>query len=114
MSLISVNSLDPNIEDINYDTSAKRIGRRLRRIRSERKLTQKELGELVNLSADRIQKYENGARKPKPEMLKQFAHVLEVDVTALMDPIPITPKGAMFAFFEMEDALNLKIRKIQD
>ena len=41
-------------------------------IRESQGLSQAELGEKVGLSADRIQKYENGARKPKNDMLKNI------------------------------------------
>lgn len=35
-------------------------------------VSQTELGEKVGLNADRIQKYENGARKPKADLLKKL------------------------------------------
>ncbi|MCR4727214.1 MAG: helix-turn-helix transcriptional regulator, partial [Lachnospiraceae bacterium] len=59
--------------DFNEDTSADRVGARIRTIRMAKGMSQAELGEKVGLNADRIQKYENGARKPKPDMLKEIA-----------------------------------------
>lgn len=41
------------------------IGKRIRNIRILNGLSQSELGEKLGLTADRIQKYENGARNPK-------------------------------------------------
>ena len=89
--------------DFNDNTEADRIGSRIRKIRMELGLSQTELGEMVALTADRIQKYENGARKPKPEMLKKIADALGVSTLALSDPIVLNYIGAMYAFFEMEE-----------
>ena len=98
--------------DADEETSASRIGRRIREIRTTQGLSQSELGERVGLSADRIQKYENGARKPKPELLKKIAAALNVRSTALIDPVPGNFIGAMYAFFEMEDLYRLKVKRM--
>ncbi len=90
-------------------SSAKRIGRRIREIRKAREFTQGWLGERVGLSADRIQKYENGIRKPKPDLLLKIAKALGVEDWALSDPVTDYEIGAMFAFFEMEKYLGLKV-----
>ena len=55
------------------ENSAERIGKRIRDIRTARGLTQSELGQKFELSADRIQKYENCVRTPKKELLKKIA-----------------------------------------
>ena len=73
--------------DFNVSTEAERIGKRIRTIRIARGLSQTQLGEKVGLNADRIQKYENGARKPKKELLKQIARALGVQPMAIADPI---------------------------
>ena len=57
--------------DFYNETAAVRIGLRIRKIRNAKGLSQAELGAAVGLSADRIQKYENGFRKPKADMLKK-------------------------------------------
>ena len=54
----------------NKENPAKRvnkmnIGEKIKRIRQHRRMTQKELGELVDLSANRIAQYEMGYRVPK-------------------------------------------------
>ena len=56
-----------NQDPIDYieETSADRIGARIREIRLARGLTQAELGDKVGLSADRVRQYETGYRKPK-------------------------------------------------
>ena len=63
-----------------YDrTAAERVGRRIREIRMAVGLSQTELGEKIGLSADRVRKYENGARKPKSDLIKKIADVLEIE-----------------------------------
>ncbi len=95
--------------DINEKNAAKRIGGRIREIRTALGLSQAELGEKVGLNADRVQKYENGARKPKQELLKKFAEALGVSTLALTDPVVDNYIGAMYAFFEMEKTFGLKV-----
>ena len=97
--------------DFNEDTSADRVGSRIRAIRMAKGMSQAELGEKVGLNADRIQKYENGARKPKSDMLKQIARVLDVSTLALADPVTTNYVGAMFAMFELERTFNMHISK---
>ena len=95
--------------DFNDNTAADRVGRRIREIRESYGMTQAQLGARVGLSADRVQKYENGARKPKPELLKNFARSLGVSSLALTDPVVGNYFGAMYAFFEMEKMYDLKV-----
>lgn len=111
MALMVHNPFGQDAADFNEETSADRIGRRIRSIRIEKGLSQAELGQAMGLTADRIQKYENGARKPKFDMLKQFAYVLGVETIALMDPVVSNYIGAMFAFFEMEELYELEVKK---
>ena len=60
------------------------------------------------------QKYENGIRKPKPELIQEFATALGVNRKALEDPIISDPVGALFALFEMEMLYNLKVERSPD
>ena len=92
-------------------TSAKRIGKRIREIRTAKGMSQSELGSLVGLSADRIHKYETGFRKPKPELLEQLADALDVDALVLADPDISTYMGAVYALFEMESLYGLRIER---
>lgn len=95
--------------DFDDETSASRVGARIRKIRTELGLSQTELGEMVGLTADRIQKYENGARKPKMDLLKSIATSLGVSPLALTDPNTTSYIGAVYALFEMEEMFNVKI-----
>ena len=95
--------------DFDDETTASRVGNRIRKIRTEKGISQADLGARVGLNADRIQKYENGVRKPKKDMLKAIAAALDVSTMALVDPNTTTYIGAMYAFFEMEEHFNLHI-----
>ena len=95
------------------DSDALRLGERMRRIRTALGLTQGELGEKIGLSADRVQKYENGFRKPKADMLRKIADALGVETMALTDPIVTTPIGVMYALFEMEKTYNAAVCKTE-
>ena len=97
--------------DINEDRSAVRIGARIKRIRETREMTRAELGALVGLDQNRVQQYENGKRKPKIPLLKKIASALGVETIALMDPTTESYVGAMYALFQMEEKLGLKIVK---
>ena len=89
--------------------SAFRIGSRIREIRTARGLSQSDLGKMVGLSADRVQQYENGFRKPRMNLIKAFAEALGVSTLALIDPVVSVPIGAMYALFEMENLYNADI-----
>ena len=59
-------------------------GERIKKFRIAKGLTQKELGEMVGLSDDRIRHYELNDRKPKKEVLKKIADSLGVNIGCLM------------------------------
>ena len=103
------NGTDP--AEITEKGAAQRIGQRIREVRTVRGLSMSELGQRVGLSADRIQKYENGARKPKMAMLIKIAEALECSTLALIDPEVSSYLGAMQAFFELEKEYNVIIKK---
>ena len=54
-------------------------GENIRRIRKERGLTQKQLGELVGASEAYIRAYESGRRNPKPSSLEKIEKALAVN-----------------------------------
>ncbi len=96
-------------QGIDGDSVALRTGSRIRVIRKTLGLSQGELGQKTGLTADRVQKYENGARKPNPEQLQDIAAGLGVNVKFLVDPIISDSAGAVSALFDMEMFYNLKI-----
>ena len=103
------NSLIDGLIEYNEQTASKRIGSRIRQIRTAKGMSQGELGEKVGLTADRIQKYENGARKPKLDMLKKIAVALGVEPLALTDPVNNTEIGVMYTLFELEEKYGLTV-----
>lgn len=98
-------------EDFEKETAANRIGRRIRAIRTAQGLSQSELGEKIDLNANRVQQYENGARKPKFDLCKKFADALDVETSAILDPEISNYIGAMYAFFEMETLYDLRLKR---
>lgn len=112
--IMTRNPFGQDLMEFNNDTVASRVGSRIRKIRTERGMTQSDLGAKLGLTANRIQKYENGARKPKDDLLKEIARALEVSVLALSDPVTTNFIGAMYALFEMEEYFNIKIEKLSE
>ena len=102
-------SVDPILQEKEATTLAERVGERIRTIRIAAGLSLSELGSKVGLNADRMQKYENGQRKPKQAMLKNIADALHVSIDALEDPIIETHIGAIYALFIMEEMYGLEI-----
>jgi|LGVF01.2.fsa_nt_gb transcriptional regulator with XRE-family HTH domain len=61
------------------------VGEKIKKIRKEKGLTQKELGELLGVSDTMIGKWEGNNRKPKIDTLRKIANALQIDFTELMD-----------------------------
>lgn len=62
----------------------------LKILRLSKELTQKELGELIGMSAQAINTYEAGTREPNLETLNAFADLfgVSVDVVIGREPVP--------------------------
>lgn len=60
-------------------------GENIRKVRLERGLTQKALGELCGISEAQIGQYENNYRNPKLQTLKKIATALQVTISDLLD-----------------------------
>lgn len=59
---------------------SKCIGKKIKSRRKELGLTQENLGELLNVSFQQIQKYEKGINKLSPEKFQMMAHALSVPI----------------------------------
>jgi len=57
---------------------------RLRKLRLEFNLTQKELGKKVNLAESTISHYEKGIRMPDSAKLEEFANLFDVSIDYLL------------------------------
>lgn len=62
-----------------------KIGENIKRIRKEKGLTQKALGELCGINEANIRKYENNKQNPKLETARKIATALGVDVWELIE-----------------------------
>lgn len=66
------------------------VGKRIRRFRTLRGMTQKELGVAVGFSPEsadvRIAQYESGVRVPKQNLIRLLAKALNVSLSALAVP----------------------------
>lgn len=61
------------------------IGDRIKQVRTEKGLTQKQLGELSKTSEGTVRQYEIGKRQPRVEQLQRIADALGVDVSYLLN-----------------------------
>lgn len=60
------------------------FGENLKRLRTNKKLTQSQLAEIMNMSKSSISYYENGNKMPSPDVLTKFSHFFEVSIDVLM------------------------------
>jgi len=90
-------------------------GKRIKRIRNLRGMTQKELGSkagFTNENCDaRIGQYESGARTPKQNIRNRLAEALKVGVAAISEPSVDSDIDVMHALFMLDDIYNLRILK---
>lgn len=86
------------------------IGNRIKKFRTKRGLTQKELGIALGFnpeSADiRIAQYENSSRNPRNVVVERMASVLNVSVFTLKVPKLRTYAEIMQTLFYIEDIIN--------
>lgn len=70
------------------------LSKRLKELRIANGLTQRELGERVNVTKVSICCYENGTRVPTLDTLTKLGKILDVDVDYLLGyDNPVKPKG---------------------
>ncbi|MGG2105504.1 helix-turn-helix domain-containing protein [Lysinibacillus pakistanensis] len=60
------------------------LGKRLKMLRTEKKITQEELGKVVNVTKVSISGYENGNRTPDTETLQKLADFFDVSTDYLL------------------------------
>lgn len=88
------------------------VGENIRRIRQERHLTQRQLGEMVGASEAYIRAYESGRRNPKPSSLEKIAEALAVnpEVLANSDFDGVKPYTDFFRYSASMTVHYLNIR----
>src|SRR5215471_11723967 len=85
------------------------IGQRVRALRLQRGLSQTELGQLISVTFQQVQKYEKGANRISAGRLQRIAEVLGVPV-AFFFAIPVHTSDASAeesGFLQTEGALRL-------
>ncbi len=92
------------------------IGERIKRIRTLRGMTQKDLGIALGFperSADvRVAQYGSGSRTPKEDVIQEMAKVLKVKPKAIADPDYNTYIGLMYMFFYLEETYGIHVDEI--
>jgi transcriptional regulator with XRE-family HTH domain len=89
------------------------IGKRVRTLRLQRGLSQSELGGLISVTFQQVQKYEKGTNRISAGRLQRIAEVLSVPVAFFFegaDDSRKQPKSSVdveFSFLQTEGALRL-------
>jgi len=69
------------------------IGNRIRKIRTEKGLTQREMAALTGIPYSTYSNYENNNREPNLEQLNKIANALNISITHLIDINDITKQS---------------------
>ena len=92
------------------------FGKRIRLFRTRKGLYQKQLGEMLGFmgktSDVRIAQYENEARTPKDDLIKEMASIFDVSPRAITVPYIDSYVGLMHTFFALEDMYGIKIGEL--
>ena len=79
------------------------IGKNIQRLRKEKGYTQKDLAELLQVSAQAISKWENGQSYPDVEILPDLTDILMTNIDTLFGHIPGDIKKASFQDIYKDD-----------
>lgn len=81
------------------------LGRRVRHYRNQADLTLDQLGERVGKPAPYLSLLENGRKEPRVALLMEIASVLEVDISALLEPTAPTRRDELeIALLQAQDS----------
>ena len=88
------------------------IGKRVRALRLQRGMTQVRLGELLNVTFQQVQKYENGANRISAGRLQRIADVFDTPITFFYTGIGESGKShhasqPEFGLFQSGDVIRL-------
>lgn len=76
------------------------FGKRIAELRTERKLTQAELAERLNVSTQAVSKWETGAGFPDVQTIPQIAHILETTTDFLFGCINKKQKVLIYCAYQ--------------
>lgn len=79
------------------------LGKRIKSIRKDRKLTQKELADKAGIATITLQQYERGVREPKLEQMQKLASALGVSFGELFAQEPSCVSGIFSGLVSPED-----------
>lgn len=65
------------------------VAENIKRIRNDKGITQKKLADALHVSQNAVFNWENGKREPALEMIEKIAIALGVDVTEILDWLPL-------------------------
>jgi transcriptional regulator with XRE-family HTH domain len=85
------------------------VGRRVRAMRKERRISQTELGRRIGVSFQQVQKYERGANRVSASKLYEIAKTLQVPVSFFFDGLADPMSGA-----EVDDATQHAEKVVQE
>ena len=88
------------------------LARKLKKLRDELHLTQKEVADKAKITESAYRAYELGDRNPKPEILDRIAKALGVRPEYLSAPTFRNRREFAYAILENEDALGYTVRDI--
>lgn len=90
------------------------IGKNIKIGRILKKWTQDELGERIDLPAERIRQYESSIRTPKTALSEKIADALEISHISVKKLDPEDQASIMHFFFDLEDQFGLHVEKINE
>lgn len=83
-----------------------RLGKNIKQIRKQKKLTQFELSEIANVSEDTIKSLEQGRTWCSDKTLSQISEALEIDVLRLFIPVDTSFKDNKENSIQLKNAIK--------
>lgn len=90
------------------------IGEKIKKVRSLRGLTQKELGLLIGLSNIRVQQYESGYRIPQGKIMKDICDALEVSECFFVNHHMETEEDIIQLLFDLGRSCSIEVIQIDE
>ncbi|WP_132012665.1 helix-turn-helix domain-containing protein [Hydrogenispora ethanolica] len=87
---------------------------RLKELRKEKKLSQEDLGEVINSSGRTISYLEAGERTPSPEILNKLADVFNVSVDYLLGRTNLRPNDTDQILLLLKDLPEAAINEMKN
>ena len=75
----------------------KELGKHLKAARKSKKITQKQLAQMIGKTASSIQKYESGEQYPPIDVIEAIAHALKMDIRDMIFAAWDVPAGTKIA-----------------